>query len=153
MSLWKRGSQYWMDVTINGQRSREPLGTPDWREARSLEKRRIAELAKRPPDPSNRGRAFASLNVETAIDEYAAERRAQVSPRTLTYWKENARPLAEFFDETPLRKIGLGMIAAHQNHRVDQGRGQRRLTAKSQCFDRFFAMQSSGSNSRTNISR
>src|SRR5262245_12125778 len=130
MSLWKRGNQYWMDVTINGQRSREPLGTPDWREARSLEKRRIAELAKRPLDPSNRGRAFASLNVETAIDQYAAERRAQVSARTVTYWKENARPLAEFFAETPLRKIGLSMIAAYQNHRVDQGRAPKTINGE-----------------------
>jgi hypothetical protein len=29
MSLWKRGTQFWMDVTVNGQRHREPLGTTD----------------------------------------------------------------------------------------------------------------------------
>lgn len=54
MSLWKRGDQFWMDVTVNGQRYREPLGTSDWREARATEKHRIAELTKRPPDPGRR---------------------------------------------------------------------------------------------------
>jgi len=59
VSLWKRGEQYWMDVTVNGQRYREPLSTTDWREARELEKHRIAELSKRPPDPAKRGRPTA----------------------------------------------------------------------------------------------
>jgi len=77
---------------LNGQRYREPLGTTDWREARDVEKRRIAELAKRPPDPAKRRRTLGSLDVQSAIDAYVEERRSQVSPRMVAYWKENAGP-------------------------------------------------------------
>ena len=52
MGLWKRGKQYWLDAVVNGERYRERLGTMDWRQARELEKKRIAELEKRPPDPT-----------------------------------------------------------------------------------------------------
>src|SRR3954464_13582739 len=103
MSLWKRGSQYWMDVTVNGERTREPLRTSDWREARELEKHRIAELAKRPSDPSKRGQSYGARDVESAINAYAEERRAQVSRRMVAYWKENGKPLAGFFGSKKLR--------------------------------------------------
>ncbi len=59
MSLWKRGKQYWMDVVVNGQRYRESLRTTDWRQAQQLQKERIAQLAKRAPDPAGElGDAF-----------------------------------------------------------------------------------------------
>src|SRR3954470_3316652 len=108
MSVFKRNTRYWMDVTVDGQRYREPLNTVERREARTLELRRITEIARRPPDPGNRRRPFGALDIKTAIETYAAERRAQVSARMVAYWKENARPLAAFFDRTPLRKIDSG---------------------------------------------
>ena len=86
MSLWKRGKQYWIDTVVHGERHREPLGTTDWREARALEKKRIAELQQR-PDPTKRARKYSNLTVATAIDQYASERRSQVSPRMVTWWK------------------------------------------------------------------
>jgi hypothetical protein len=51
MTLWRRGRQYWMDATINGERHREALGTTDWPEAKRLEKERVVSLLNRPPDP------------------------------------------------------------------------------------------------------
>ena len=84
MSLWKRGTQYWMDVAVNGQRYREPLGTT----------------------------------------------RAQVSPRMIAYWKENARPLSAFFGQLPLRRIDSGQIAAYQNARVDAGRAPKTVNGE-----------------------
>ena len=130
MSLWKRGHQFWMDVTVNGQRCREPLGTSDWREARRIEKHRIAELTKRPPDPGRRGHSYGALDVQTAIDTYAEERRAQVSPRMVAYWKENARPLAAFFGAKRLRAFTPSDIAAYQNARVDVGRAPKTINGE-----------------------
>jgi integrase len=130
MSLWKRGRQYWMDVTVNGQRWREPLGTSDWREARALETRRVAELARRPPDPARRRQTFSALDVKSAIDAYAEERRCQVSPRMVAYWKENARPLAAFFGDIKLRDIDASLIAAYQNARIDAGRAPKTVNGE-----------------------
>ncbi len=130
MSLWKRGKQYWMDVTVNGQRYREPLGTTDWREAKSIEQRRVAEIARRPPDPTKRRQTFGSLDVKSAIDAYADERRSQVSPRMVAYWIENARPLSKFFGDIPLGKIDAAMIAAYQNSRFDAGRAPKTVNGE-----------------------
>ena len=60
---------------------REPLHATDWREAKEHEKERVAELARRPADPAGRGRSYGALDVSKAIEAYAKERRAQVSPR------------------------------------------------------------------------
>ena len=121
MGLWKRGKQYWLDAVVHGERHREPLGTTDWREAKDLEKKRLAELQKRPPDPTKRAHKFGALPIASAIEVYAEERRSQVSARTLAWWKENALPLAEFFGTKPLRKIGGSDLTAYQNARADAG--------------------------------
>jgi integrase len=130
MSLWKRGKHYWLDVVVHGDRYREPLGTTDWREAREREKTRIAELQRRPPDPTKRARAFGALMVADAIDAYAEERRAQVSPRMVAWWKEIGRPLGQFFRDKRLRKIAPADLAAYQNHRRDQGRAPKTVNGE-----------------------
>jgi hypothetical protein len=48
----------------------------------------------------------------------------------VAYWKENARPLSAFFDETPLRKISPSMIAAYQNARTDAGRAPKTVNGE-----------------------
>ena len=97
MALWKRGNQYRLDAVVHGERHREPLGTTDWRQARDLEKKRIAELQQRPPDPTKRAHKFSALSVADAIEQYADERRSQVSERMVAWWKEMGRPLTAFF--------------------------------------------------------
>jgi len=79
MALWKRGKQYWMDVIIRGQRYREPLDTTDWREANQLERDRVQQIETRGPVPTGSSKAYAALDVASAIEAYARERRAQVS--------------------------------------------------------------------------
>jgi integrase len=130
MSLWKRGRQYWMDVTVNGQRFREPLGTTDWREARQRERTRIAELGRRPPDPANRGRTFGSLDVKSAVAAYAKERKHQVSARMVAYWTECARPLSAFFGDTPLQRVDANAIAGYQNARIEAGRAPKTVNGE-----------------------
>ena len=119
-----------MDVTVNGQRCREPLGTGDWREARGIEKQRIAALTKRPPDPAKRGQSYGALDVQAAVETYADERRAQVSARMVGYWKENAKPLAAFFGEKKLRAITSSDVAAYQNARTDAGRAPKTINGE-----------------------
>ena len=54
-------------------------------EAKEREKERLAELARRPADSAQRGRSYGALDVTKAIEAYAKERRAQVSPRMVAY--------------------------------------------------------------------
>jgi hypothetical protein len=114
-----------MDNVVGGQRYREPRHTTDWREAKEREKERLAELARRPADPARRGRSYGALDVTKAIEAYAKKRRAQVSPRMVAYWTENARALGEFFGTTTLRKITPEQIAAYQNARIDAAAHRR----------------------------
>lgn len=108
LSTWKRGKQYWLDAVVHGERHREPLGTTDWRRARELEKKRIAELQLRPPDPTKRARTFSALTVAQAVEQYANERRSQVSERMVSWWAEMGRPLSSYFGDKPLRKDHIG---------------------------------------------
>jgi hypothetical protein len=74
MSLWKRGSWYWADFAVEGQRFRVPLETTDWREAKEREQTRIGEaregkLAPRVPD-------LARMKLAEAIETYLGGLRA-----------------------------------------------------------------------------
>jgi len=130
MALWKRGKQYWMDVIIRGHRYREPLDTTDWREARRIERERVQEIESRGPVPTGNSKAYAALDVASAIDAYAQERRAQVSARMRAYWLENAKPLGAFFGKTKLRHITSAHISDYQNARTDAGRAPRTINGE-----------------------
>ena len=130
MSLWKRGGRYWIDVVINGQRYREPLGTGDKRLASRLEKDRIAELSKGRAAPSVRRRAFGALTISQAIDAYADERRAQVSPRMVKYWRENGRRLVAVLGEVRLKDLTIDDLTAYQRQRADERRAPRTINGE-----------------------
>ena len=122
MSTFKRGTRFWLDVTIRGQRFREPLKTTDWREARELEKQRVTELSRQPSILVSHSKSFGGLTVGQAIENYAEERRAQVSPRMVACWRENARALGAFFGQTKLKNLTPRHLASYQNARTDAGR-------------------------------
>ena len=130
MALWKRRQRYWLDVVVHGHRYREPLGTTDWREAKRLERERVEQLQNRASIPSKKSLAYAAMDVATAIAAYADERRSQVSTRMVAYWLENARPLAAFFGNTPLRHITSAQIAAYQNARTESGRAAKTVNGE-----------------------
>ena len=130
MSLWKRGRQYWIDAVVNGERYREPLGTTDWREATKLKRLRLEELGQLSPDLTNRRQSYGALDVNSAINKYAVERRSQVSPRMVAYWRENAKPLAAFLGKTKLRSLTPGHLAAYQNARIDAGRAPKTVNGE-----------------------
>ena len=130
MSLWKRGSQYWVDVVIGGMRYREPLGTSDVREARRLEKERIVEFSKRRPDPAKRRRMFGSLTLTEAIAAYGRDRRAQVSARMLKYWEENGRRLVAVFGDIRLKTLTIDHVLMYQSQRRDEGRAPKTINGE-----------------------
>ncbi len=130
MSLWKRGQQYWIDVVVNGHRYRESLSTTDWREAKRREKLRLQELVNRSPDPLKLGQTYGALDVKTAIDRYATERKAQVSPRMVSYWKENAKPLAAFLGKTKLGALTSRHLSDYQNSRIEAGRAPKTINGE-----------------------
>jgi integrase len=130
MGLWKRGQQYWIDVVVNGQRYREPLGVSDVREARKLEKDRIVEFSKRRPDPARRRKMFGSLTITLAIATYVRDRRAQVSGRMLKYWTENGRRLVAVLGDVPLKTLTIDHVTMYQNQRTDEGRAPKTVNGE-----------------------
>jgi integrase len=119
-----------MDATINGCRYREPLGTTDWREARRLEGERITQLKERAPDPAKRSKSYGAMTVAVAVEAYVAERRAQVSPRMVGYWREQARPLAAFFKTIKLKSITPAHLSEYQNARIDSGKAAKTVNGE-----------------------
>jgi integrase len=130
MSLYKRGKTWHTIVVVNGIYYRESLGTTDKRKAKSLEQERIVQLSKRAPDPQKRSKSYGSMTIEAAIKAYALERRAQVSPRMVAYWTEQARPLAGFFKTLKLRNITPVHLSEYQNVRIENGRAPKTVNGE-----------------------
>ena len=73
---------------------------------------------------------IAPLSVAPAVDQYADERRSQVSQRMVAWWKEMGRPLAAFFGDKPLRKMLAADLTAYQNARRDLGRAPKTVNSE-----------------------
>ena len=84
----KKTGGFWMDVRIDGVRYREPLGTRDRGDAGELMHKRIEQLKSKPPAATKTVKSFASMDIPTAIEAYILERKAQVSPRMVEYWRD-----------------------------------------------------------------
>jgi len=114
--IYKRGGRYHLDVTMHGVRYREALETTDKREAKDLEKKRIAEISQG-KGASKTGRAFARKPFSEASTAYLEERKPHVSERTIQFEKERLGPLAKHFGEKPL----LRFKGAPQRRRLPVG--------------------------------
>jgi hypothetical protein len=64
--IYKRVGQWHLDATIHGVRYREALNTTDKRQAKELEKNRIAEI-KQGKNASKTGREFARKPFHEAV--------------------------------------------------------------------------------------
>ena len=130
MALWKRGKQYWLDAVVNGERHREPLGTTDWRQPAISKKSGSRNCSIVRPTPTKRARTFSGLTVSAAVEQYAEDRRGQVSDRMVAWWKEMGRPLAAFFEDKPLRKISPTDLIQYQKVRRDLGRAPKTVNSE-----------------------
>lgn len=101
-------------ATDDHQRRTESILGPIERDLKLFHQPPI-ELERRPTIPTANSRAYAAMAVVPAITAYAHERRAQVSPRMVAYWLENAKPLGEFFKATKLRQIIVAQLTEYQN--------------------------------------
>lgn len=103
MSLWKRGDWYWTDFSVNGTRYRLPLTTKDPREAKRLEKEKIADAQGGKLAPSTLN--FARLGFTEAAERYLEERRHGLARWSIRTEQERSRNPKSYFGQTPLRRL------------------------------------------------
>ena len=106
-----------------------PLNTKDKNKKSALALTKLDELKELRPDSAKRAKAYGIMAVREAIDAYTAERRNQVSPGMVKYWKAQAPPLVVYF-KTPLKKITLADITDYQNKRLDEGRAPKTVNGE-----------------------
>ncbi|MBA3768200.1 MAG: tyrosine-type recombinase/integrase, partial [Acidobacteria bacterium] len=135
MSVYRRkikgvkSKTYYMDVVINGYQHRKSLKTTDWKEARRLEKAEIAQLQNR-PNPTVQSKAFGGMTITAAVEAYIQQRRAQVSPRMIAYWREGAVALSRHFEDLKLKHFSLAHVAVYQSTRLQQGKAPKTINGE-----------------------
>ena len=118
--IYKRIGHWHLDVTIHGVRYREALNTTDKRQAKELEKNRIAEI-KQGKNASKTGREFARKPFHEAVKVYLEEREPHVSERTMQFETERLGPLVKHFGEKPLLRFKAEDVSSYQKARLEAG--------------------------------
>ena len=118
--IYKRKGHWHLDVTIQGVRYREALDTTDKRQAKELEKDRIAAI-KQGKGASKTGREFARKPFSEAATIYLEERRPHVSERTGQFEMERLKPLCKHFGESPLLRFKAENGTGYQTVRLASG--------------------------------
>lgn len=118
--IYKRIGHWHLDVTIHGVRYREALNTTDKRQAKELEKNRIAEI-KQGKNASKTGREFARKPFHEAVKVYLEEREPHVSERTMQFESERLAPLLKHFGEKPLLRFKAEDVSGYQKARLEAG--------------------------------
>ena len=118
--IYKRIGHWHLDVTIHGVRYREALNTTDKRQAKELEKNRIAEI-KQGKNASKTGREFARKPFHEAVKVYLEEREPHVSERTMQFESERLGPLIKHFGDKPLLRFKAEDVSGYQKARLDAG--------------------------------
>ena len=111
--IYKRTGHWHLDVTIHGVRYREALNTTDKRQAKELEKNRIAEI-KQGKNASKTGREFARKPFHEAVKVYLEEREPHVSERTMQFETERLGPLLKHFGERSLLRFKAEDVSGYQ---------------------------------------
>jgi integrase len=113
MSLKKRGPSgyfYWHEW-IDGTEYRESTKTTDRNKAKEYRQDRITEIK------TGKGGKLSRQHFEAAIDAYVESRKLHVEPKTYQSDKDRAKPLKDYFKQTPLRRITADMIRDYQIQR------------------------------------
>jgi len=125
MALFKRGTWWWTDFSVNGVRYRQPIRdehgqrTKDWREALSREKELIA--AAHAGKLTVASQSFARLAFKEALERYLADRTAHVSPGSKRSESDHAKPLRESFGASPVGRISADAILIYISQRKEMG--------------------------------
>lgn len=113
-------------MTIQGVRYREALDTTDKRQAKELEKDRIAAI-KQGKGASKSGREFARKPFSEAAAVYLEERKPHVSERTVQFEKERLKPLCKHFGESSLLRFKAEDVVGYQAARLAAGISGRNI--------------------------
>lgn len=116
----QRDDRWHLDVTIHGVRYRDALNTTDKRQAKELEKNRIAEI-KQGKNASKTGREFVRKPFHEAVKVYLEEREPHVSERTMQFESERLGPLVKHFGEKPLLRFKAEDVSGYQKARLEAG--------------------------------
>jgi integrase len=119
MATFRRGSWWWTDFTVNGQRFRQSLQTKDWREAERREKELISLASQGKFAPSNQ--SFARLGLGEALDRYLADRSTHVAPRSHRSESDHAKPLRRHFGMTTVAHFTVETILSYIRQRKEKG--------------------------------
>jgi integrase len=119
MAIYKRGSTWWTDFSVNGQRFRQSLDTSDWREAQAKEKELIAQAHMGKLAPSSQ--QFARLSFSEAAERFLADRLPYLAPRSIQTEKERLRPLKAYLGTRHLTSISAELIRQYIAHRKATG--------------------------------
>jgi integrase len=112
--IYKRTKRYWLDVTVNGVRYREPLKTRNWQEAKDKEKDRLLEIAQ--GKAGGRGPA-AKQTVDAALDVYIEERELHSAENSCRTDRARSQALRKAFGNVSLKKITAQSILDYQKER------------------------------------
>ena len=91
--------------------------------------KRIEQLKSKPPAATKTVKSFASMDIPTAIEAYIVERKAQVSPRMVEYWRDASKALAKHI-RIKLKEITLAHVSVYQNARLDEGRAPKTINGE-----------------------
>src|ERR1700739_3091161 len=116
--IYKRNGQRHLDVTIQGVRYCDARDTTEKREAKDLERDRIAAI-KQGKGASKTGREFARKPFSEAANVYLEERKPHVSTRTVQFEKERLWPLVKHFGKKPLLRSKAEDVATYQTARLN----------------------------------
>jgi integrase len=122
MALYKRGTTYHTDFSVNGQRFRQSLDTSDWREAQAKEKELIAQASQNKLTPPSHHR-LSRLSFDHAAERYRTTRKLELAPASFAKEGFLLKKLREYFQNRPLNRIALDDILAYREWRSQEGVG------------------------------
>ena len=125
MALYKRGTTWHTDFSVNGERFRQSLDTSDWREAQSRERDLIAQASEGKLTPKTH--LFARLGFSEASNRHLEDRLPSLAARSIDTERERLKPLQRFLGQTPLSRITTDTLRAYIAGRRKEGAANKTI--------------------------
>jgi integrase len=120
MSIYKRGNIWWCHFFVAGKEYRQSLETTDRRKAINEEKDRVSRACD--GKLVALGTPFARLTFAEAVDQYIADRKPCVEPRTHITETERGKIVKAKLGAFPIKKISAELIQAYMRDRKAAGK-------------------------------
>ena len=119
MAIRKRGGIWWARFTVAGKRYEVSLGTSDRRHALNEEKDRIAKASE--GKLALPGTPFARLAFGQAVDQYIADRKSRVEPKTTQTDLERGKAVKAKLAHLHLKQITAELLLSYMRQRKEEG--------------------------------